>query len=189
LRVVAGLIYPVMPETAATMQRHLGMDPETPFFHLEQLKRWKVLAPGTQLPKTVALFPRIENAGPAAAESPGGEEAPPAGGDIKPEISIEDFSRVDLRVATVLKAEKIPRAKKLLRLELDVGQKRTVVAGIAEHYPPEELVGKQVIIVANLKPAKLMGVVSNGMVLAAVASKRVVLAALDKPVEPGTPLR
>jgi methionyl-tRNA synthetase len=189
LRVVAGLLYPVMPNTAATMQRHLGMDPGAPFFHLEQLKRWKVLAPGTRLPKTVVLFPRIESTGPAAAESPAGEEAPATGEDIQPEISIEAFSRVDLRVATVVKAEKIPRAKKLLKLELDVGQKRTVVAGIAEHYSPEELVGKQVIIVANLKPAKLMGTVSNGMVLAAVEPKRVVLAALDKPVEPGTPLR
>ena len=95
---------------------------------------------------------------------------------------------MDLRVATVIRAETIPRAKKLLKLEVDLGEKRTIVAGIAEKYKPEELIGKQIIIVANLKPAKLMGVVSNGMLLAAMEGKRCALATLDKETTPGTPL-
>ena len=86
-------------------------------------------------------------------------------------------------------AEKVPRAKKLLKLEVDLGQKRVIVAGIAEYYAPEELVGKQIIIVANLKPAKLMGILSNGMLLAAVDDTGATLAILDKPVDPGTALK
>ena len=109
--------------------------------------------------------------------------------DIKEEITLEEFSKVDLRVATVLQAERIPRAKKVLKIEVDLGHKRTVVAGIAENYTPEELIGKQVIIVANLKPVKLMGIVSNGMLIAAVDDSGPTVAVLDKPVEPGTPLR
>ena len=97
--------------------------------------------------------------------------------------------KVDLRVATVVKAEAVPRAKKLLQLEIDLGEKRTIVAGIAASYPPEELVGKQIIVVANLKPAKIMGILSNGMLLAAVDKQRTTLATLDGKVKPGTALR
>jgi len=109
--------------------------------------------------------------------------------DLKPEISIEDFGRVDLRAATVVNAEAVPRAKKLLKLEVDIGEKRTIVAGISGPYTPEDLVGKQVIVVANLKPAKLMGILSNGMLLAAVDDKIQGLATLDGKVKPGTPLK
>ena len=109
--------------------------------------------------------------------------------EIKPEISLDDFSRIDLRVATIVKAEPIPKAQKLLKLEVDIGQNRTLVAGIAEKYSAEELIGKQVIVVANLKPAKLMGVLSNGMVVAAVDDSGPTLATLEKPVAPGTPLK
>jgi methionyl-tRNA synthetase len=86
-------------------------------------------------------------------------------------------------------AEPIPKAKKLLKLEVDMGHKRTLVAGIAEKYTAAELIGKQVIIVANLKPAKLMGVVSNGMLVAAVDDSGPTLATLEKAVNPGTPLK
>ena len=109
--------------------------------------------------------------------------------DIKPEITLAEFGKVDLRVATVLRAEMIPRAKKLLKIEVDLGQKRTIVAGIAEKYAPEDLVGKQVIIVANLKPAKLIGILSNGMLIAAVDDSGPTFATLEKPVKPGTALR
>ena len=86
---------------------------------------------------------------------------------IKPEITIDDFAKIDLRVATVVSAQAVPRAKKLLQLEVDLGETRTIVSGIAGSYAPEDLVGKQVIVVANLKPAKLMGVLSKGMLIAA----------------------
>jgi methionyl-tRNA synthetase len=188
LRIISGLIYPVMPDTAAKMQKHLGLDPQEPFYLLDRLKTWKTIKPGTQLPKSTVLFPRVES-----AEKNGAQAAAPEKStrhpEIKPEITIERFSEVDLRVATVVKAEAIPRAKKVLKLEVDLGQKRIIVAGIAEKYAPEELVGKQVIVVANLKPAKLMGIVSNGMLVAAVDDSGPTLATLDKPLEPGTPLR
>jgi methionyl-tRNA synthetase len=109
--------------------------------------------------------------------------------EIKPEITLEEFSRIDLRVATVVHAEPIPKAKKLLKLEVDMGHQRTLVAGIAEKYTAEEMIGKQVIVVANLKPAKLMGVVSNGMLLAAVDDSGPTLATLEKKLAPGTPLK
>lgn len=189
LRIISGLIYPIMPDTACTMQKHLGRDPEEQFYMMDTLKTWKITEPGTKLPKSVALFPRIDikqlNAQTPAEENPTGSKLSPP---LKPEITIETFSQVDLRVGTVIKAEPIPRAKKVLKLEVDIGEERTIVAGIAGTYTPEEMVGKQVIIVANLKPAKLMGVLSNGMLLAAVDKNEVVAAALDKPVKPGTPV-
>jgi methionyl-tRNA synthetase len=188
LRIISGLIYPVMPDTAKKMQKHLGLDPDDSFYHLNQLGTWKVLAPGTTLLKSVALFPRIETEK-AASDSAAPPQEEPAVLEIKPEITIEEFSRIDLRVATVVHAEPIPKAKKLLKLEVEMGHKRTLVAGIAEKYTAEELIGKQVIIVANLKPAKLMGVVSNGMVIAAVDDSGPILATLEKTVPPGTPLK
>ena len=188
LRIISGLIYPVMPDTAKNMQKRLGLKPDDSFYHLDHLKTWKAIAPGTALLKSVALFPRIEIGEKAPDSAPQTQEEP-AVLNIKPEITLDEFSRIDLRVATVVHAEQIPKAKKLLKLEVDMGQKRTLVAGIAEKYSPEDLIGKQVIIVANLEPAKLMGVVSNGMVIAAVDDSGPTLATLEKPVAPGTPLK
>ncbi len=188
LRLISGLIYPVMPETAARMQKHLGLDPETPFYDLQDLKRWASVPAGTGLPKTVMLFPRIETDPAPAAAAPG--TPPPAGAlAIKPEITLEDFQRIDLRIATVLSATPVPKAKKLLQLEIDLGERRTIVAGIAEHYSPESLVGRQVVVIANLRPAKLMGVISQGMLLAAGAEGGPVLIGPDAAVAPGTALR
>ena len=188
LRIISGLVYPVMPDTAKKMQRHLGLDPDDAFFLLDQLKTWKRIAPGTKLLKSVALFPRIELEE-AAPDSTSPAQKGPSVLEIKPEITLEQFSRIDLRVATVVHAEPIPKAKKLLKLEVDMGHNRTLVAGIAEKYTAEEMIGKQVIVVANLKPAKLMGVVSNGMLLAAVDDSGPTLATLEKKLAPGTPLK
>ena len=188
LRIISGLIYPVMPSTAKNMQKHLGLKPDSSFYHLDRLKTWRTIPPGTALLKSVALFPRVEIEE-KAANSVRRTQADPAVLNIKPEITLDEFSRIDLRVATVVHAEQIPKAKTLLKLEVEMGQKRTLVAGIAEKYAPEDLIGKQVIVVANLKPAKLMGVVSNGMVVAAVGESGPTLATLEKPVTPGTPLK
>ncbi len=186
LRIVSGLIYPIMPDTAATMQKHLGQNPEEPFYMLDRLKKWKMLAPGTQLPKGITLFPRVElkKETVATPEPPKAEMIP-----IKPEITLEQFSQIDLRVATVLEAEAIPKAKKLLKLTVDMGEKRTVVAGIAVNYKPQDLIGKQVLILANLKPAKLMGIVSEGMILAATDDKGCAVPTFERNVVPGTPLK
>jgi methionyl-tRNA synthetase len=186
LRIISGLIYPVMPDTAKTMQRHLGQDPEAPFFKLKALKSWKGLLPGIQLPKTITLFPRVElkKPEPEAEKSAGGLNPP-----LKAEITIDAFAKIDLRVATITKAEAIARAKKLLQLTVDMGgETRTIVSGIAGNYAPDALVGKQVVIVANLKPAKLMGVLSKGMLLAASDAEGLSIIGLDTPMAPGTPV-
>ena len=188
LRIISGLVYPVMPQTAVSMQNHLGLDSQQDFFLLDRLRSWGSLPPTTQLLKTVTLFPRIESKvhEPATEKS---AAANPSQIEFKPTISIDEFSRIDLRVAKVLKAEALPRAKKLLKLEIDVGEKRTIVAGIAASYSPEELEGKQIVLVANLKPAKIMGVLSNGMLLAAGGTQDTVVATFDKDLKPGTPLQ
>lgn len=188
LRVVSGLIYPVMPETAATMQKHLGMDAEKPFYRIREIREWPQIPPNQVLPKAVSLFPRIDPEtilGPAAS----GETHEPAA-PIEPEIGFEEFSRIDLRAATVLKAEKIPKADKLLKLEIDLGDHtRTIVAGIAKFYTPDELIGKSIVVLANLKPAKLMGVESKGMLLAAVEKNACSVAVLDREMPAGARLK
>nr|MDJ0874873.1 methionine--tRNA ligase subunit beta [Desulfobacterales bacterium] len=131
-----------------------------------------------RLPKSTTLFPRVEMAPPAPSEDQGAS-SPALSPELRAEIAIDDFAKVDLRVATVIKAEPIPKAKKLLKLEVDMGERRTIVSGIAQHYKPEDLVGRQVIIVANLKPVKLMGVESRGMLLAAVDGANCTLATMD----------
>ena len=185
LRIVSGLIYPVMPDTAKKMQTHLGLDPQKPFYHFDVINTWKTLEPGTIIPKAISLFPRIDTPASATGQlDRDSSDSTPAA--IKPEIPIEIFSQIDLRIGTVTNAEAIPKAKKLLKLEVDIGESRTIVAGIAEHYSPPELIGKQVIIVANLKPTKLMGVLSRGMLLAAVDDDQCTLATPDKKTKPGT---
>ncbi|MBW1740328.1 MAG: methionine--tRNA ligase [Deltaproteobacteria bacterium] len=187
LRIIAGLIYPMMPRAARLMQAHLELPSGDAFQKLEDLKVWGRTIPGTKLPKTVTLFPRI------VLDEPGNrarETVKPAGTSpaAKPEISMKVFEQMDLRVATVLHAEPVPRSQKLLKLKVDVGEERTIVAGIAESYQPEDLIGKQVVIVANLKPAKLMGILSRGMALTAADKDTCRLITVDGPCEPGTPL-
>jgi methionyl-tRNA synthetase len=114
--------------------------------------------------------------------------ASPAAGD---KITIDDFMKVDLRVAKVLTAEKVPNSRKLVKLSIDLGtEQRTLVAGIAEAYEPEQLVGRTIVMVFNLKPAKLMGIESNGMVLAASPDGgKPTLVGFDAEVAPGTRVR
>jgi methionyl-tRNA synthetase len=186
LRVVAGLIEPVMPDTAPRIRKMLGIEPQT--WHQLQHER---LRPGTRLGTTEPLFPRIEKTveelrqmadqehsapPPIAAHvptEPGTTNVEPATRSVEPatageRISIDQFMNVELRTAKVIAAEAVPKSKKLIKLQVDLGsEQRTILAGIAEAYQPESLIGRTIVIVANLKPAKLMGIESNGMVLAA----------------------
>jgi len=187
LRIIAGLIYPIMPGTAETMLTHLGMEPEPAAFKLDCLKNWKTIQPGLKLPKSVALFPRIDPEIHQISTHTDSDSARLSVA-IKPEISIEEFRKVDLRVATVIQAQRVPRANKLLKIEIDLGEKRTIIAGIAENYDPDDLVGKQIIVVANLKPAKIMGILSNGMLIAASEKGKTAVATLDGTITPGIPL-
>jgi methionyl-tRNA synthetase len=125
--------------------------------------------------------------GEGAAAKQGAKQGAPAPQEpIAPRISITDFAKVDLRVAEILAAEKLPKSRKLLKLTVRVGEEsRTVVAGIAEAYAPETLVGRKIVVVANLEPATLMGVESNGMVLAGSGDGTLALLAPDKDLPPG----
>lgn len=187
LRVASGLIYPVMPDTAATMQKHLGLNPEEPFYTLDRLKNWNPVPSNSHLPQPISLFPRIEKKTSGIRNEQKGIKMTRIP-KIKPEIGIEAFQKIDLRIATIVRAEKVPKAKKLVQLEIDMEEPRTVVAGISESYQPEDLVGKQVIVVANLKPAEIMGIHSNGMVLTAIDDGNIVLLTPDRPTGTGTPI-
>jgi len=186
LRVISGLIYPVMPDTSANMQKHLGMNPDENYYRLEILKKWGTIKSGIKLPKSVTLFPRVDlKKNELYSGENSSEKILP---DLKPEISMEEFNKVDLRIATVVHAEVIPRAKKLLKIEVDSGKKLTIVAGISEGYNPDDIIGKQVIVVANLKSAKIMGILSKGMLLAGFDGNICALGTVDKKIKPGTSL-
>ena len=179
LRFVAVFISPFMPRTAEKIQGQLGIaGPGNQT--MPSLKEWGGLAPGGQVRKGEALFPRIE-------DNLKGEEKE----KMEPAalISMEEFQKMDLRVGKILAAENIKKSDKLLKLRVDIGEERTVVAGIARYYKPEELVGKTVIILANLQPTKLMGVESQGMVLAADGADGVILATFDKEAKVGSKVR
>jgi methionyl-tRNA synthetase len=138
--------------------------------------------------KVSGLFPRIDTKAPHPGPLPRGERE--SSGTLSGKIPISDFQKVDLRVAEVLGAERVPKSKKLLKLTIRVGEEtRTLVAGVAEHYEPAGLVGRKVVIVANLEPATLMGVASNGMVLAASHEGTVSLLTVDKDVPSGSKVK
>lgn len=183
LRIIAILIAPFVPVTAPKIYEQLGLGKPESFFMADAV--WGKLAAGTKVQKGEPLFPRIEvtEAGETViaatkktaakaikAEAPKAEakkEAKPAAA-ADGEITIDDFTKIDLRVATVIAAERVPKTDKLIKLQVKIGdEERTIVSGIAQHYEPENLIGKNVIVIANLKPAKLRGIESRGMVLAA----------------------
>ena len=195
IRLIAVLVHPVMPRAAGRILRMLGLlDRDPGAGDLE----WGRLEPGSALGAIEPLFPRIEKAAdPAAKEKtlPDNNGPPPpatqaAAPPVPDRIDIADFARIELRAAIVTASEKVEGSKKLVKLQVDLGtEKRQVVAGIAESYAPETLVGKKVVIVANLKPAKLMGVESNGMVLAASVDGKAVLCTFDADVPPGAKVK
>lgn len=183
LRIIAILIAPFVPVTAPKIYEQLGLGNPESFFMADAV--WGKMATGTKVQKGEPLFPRIEvtEAGETViaatkktaakaikAEAPKDEakkEAKPAAAAAG-EITIDDFAKIDLRVATVVAAERVPKTDKLIKLQVKIGdEERTIVSGIAQYYEPENLIGKNVIVIANLKPAKLRGIESRGMVLAA----------------------
>lgn len=189
LRIIAGFIQPIMPETASTMVRRLGVGDSSSSQLFEAVCTWGLLKPGTRLEPPITLFPRIE----VQPKTDNRKTEPPkmTPTESRPEITIDHVKALDLRVATVTAAERIPKANKLLRLTVSLGnaEQRTIVAGIASSYEPEALVGKQIVVVTNLKPTKLMGVESQGMLLAAASEAGSSVLTVDKPVLPGTGIR
>ena len=178
LRVCAALLYPVMPEKMLAIRKALGMTDSIP--QLEKLTQFGVLQPGSEVTQPSALFPRIA---PPKTEDPPKKEKKPVSTEAKsPEgvITYDDVMNVKLRTAKILEAEKVEGADKLLKLQVEVGdEKRQLIAGIAEHYSAEEVIGKTIVIVANLKPAKIRGVESQGMLLCASIGKELKLVTVD----------
>jgi methionyl-tRNA synthetase len=191
LRIIALLLFPFMPHTAASMWRQLGIQDEIATQHLATAMVWGGTRPGTPIQPGVQLFPRIEAGRPLpTAEHTATVAAGPTMEAASAMVSFEDFQKLDLRVGRIVTVEPVPKANKLLKLTVDVGQEqRTVVAGIAANYSPEALVGKSIILVANLAPRTLRGVESQGMVLAAESDGQIVLASFDTPVHPGSKVK
>ena len=184
LRIVCGLLYPVMPESTAKIWSQLGMTSAIQSVCIADL-HWGRLEAGQKIGSVSGVFPRLEakssidkiqeleikekerQAGLFAASSAAAAATPKTDGAGK--ISIDDFAKVEMRVGMVLGAERVKGADKLLHLKVDIGEEapRTLVAGIAEAYAPEQIIGRKVVIVANLQPRKLRGIESNGMIVAA----------------------
>jgi methionyl-tRNA synthetase len=182
LRVAAVLLAPFLPETPGRIWHQLGLEGAPAAWGDAA---WGGLRPGIRVRPGEPLFPRIDvrasDAGPAGV---------PARIDAPSRVSIDDFRKAELRVARVLAAERVPKADRLLRLEVDLGtERRQIVAGVAQHYGPEELVGRQVVVVANLEPTTIRGVRSEGMLLAASHEGGLALVRPDAEVPPGSQVR
>ncbi|MGE7925258.1 methionine--tRNA ligase [Viridibacillus arvi] len=200
LRQIAVMIQPFMTIAPKQIMEQLGLD--------EELLAWDTLDTFGAIPsgkkvieKGVPIFPRLDNevevgyireqmqGSVKPIEEPKKDAVAKKEEDV-PEISFDDFMKVDLRVATVTACEKMPKADKLLKLQLELGyEQRQVVSGIAEYYKPEELVGRKVIVVANLKPVKLRGELSQGMVLAGSKDGVLTLATVDEKLENGAKVK
>ena len=217
VRIATMLLGPAMPDLPAKVWAQSGHDPQS-CRTWEQLA-WGGTKAGQKVQKGPGLFPRIDweeraekevDFGAAAKEAKAGRESKGAGSDgngerkdtgspdsshaaskeAKPLIDYDTFGQVELRVAQVLACERIPKADKLLRLEIAIGEeKRQLVAGVAQYYEPEQLVGKKVAVVANLKPARLRGVESQGMLLAASAGDRLEVITLPEDMPSGARIK
>jgi methionyl-tRNA synthetase len=160
LRIVSGMLYPVMPGKMASLRETLGVVDVEP--DPDKVGQWGVLKPGVSVGKLASLFPRIAvekvPTAPAIVEKPEGIM----------QIGYDDFEKVELKTARIVEAEKVEGADKLLQLQIEIGEEtRQIVAGIAQHYEAGDLVGRTIVVVSNMKPAKIRGIESNGMLLAA----------------------
>lgn len=202
LRIISVVLTPFMPATPSGIRYQLGMNEDSVIW--DDAKSFALIPSGVTVRKGDPLFPRLDVAeeiaqlmalmgGEVRTERKEDGEGLPAVTDAAPEldileqITIDDFGKIDLRVARVIAAERIEKADKLLKLQLDLGgETRQVVSGIAKHFTPEQLIGQQVILVANLKPVKLRGVESHGMILAASQGDALTLATVARTIAEGS---
>jgi methionyl-tRNA synthetase len=202
VRIAAILLLPTMPSSAAEILRRVGEERPASDLRLDDA-HWRAEGERT-ISKGEALWPRLEAkepemtenrpdipASPAVTTSSPAAPTPAAAPAVDERLSIDDFMKIQLRVAKVIAAEKVPNSRKLMKLQVDLGtEQRTIVAGIAEAYEAEQLVGRTIAVVANLKPAKLMGVESNGMLLAASPDDgKPELVTFENAPAPGTRIR
>jgi methionyl-tRNA synthetase len=192
LRIAAICLSPVMPEKTTELLARLGQPIEE--FQLDPHCVWGRLREGTRITEGPPLFPRIpEDELPALlpeilGTSDKGEKVKPTPAEkkVEEEITIDDYSRAKLVVARVLSAERLPKSDKLVKMQIDLGSEtRQIVAGIAEHYTPESLIGMSIVVVTNLKPMKLRGEESRGMLLAAISGDKLALLTVDKDIPSG----
>jgi len=177
LRFLSILLSPFMPGASSKIQEQIGISGKLAGQTYADLE-WGRTPSGIPLGKVKPIFPRIE------------VEVKQAEKPAESEVGIDDFKKIDLRVVEVLSAEAVEGTDKLVRLVVDIGSgTRTVVAGIAQDYSPMDLIGKKVVLVANLKPAKVRGIESQGMILAAVGKKDLSIVTIDKDVPSGTKVR
>ncbi len=191
LRIISALFYPLLPNKCLRIRELLGLSGNDLTPSLNRTKTWGVLKPGTKVGKPESLFPRIQTGIERTDARPSGR-----GESIKdetrkeeaiPEVAFEEFSKLDFRVAEVKEAQKVKGAAKLLKLKIDLGsEQREIVAGIAQAYSPQEMIGKNVVVVTNLKPAKIRGIESKGMLLAAIDGETLSLVGVDKNVQKGS---
>lgn len=201
IRIVSVLLLPFMPRTPARIWHQLGISQMSELHTWQSVQEFGALPSGVKTVPGELLFPRLELTGEGGAPVrqatkkdkpvPQSKEANVVNATEDGLITIDEFARVDLRVAQITAAQRIEGADKLLQLKVDIGgEERQVVAGIAKHYQPESLVGKRVLFVANLKPAKLRGIRSEGMLLAASdAEGNMVLATTEVPIAPGSKVK
>lgn len=191
---IAVVLKPIMPDTAEKMAAALGMSGSFATVTIDAVSDWGALPAGLVIDRGTQLFPRLEKKAAGEGTQVAGQgqarkKAPPAGGEGL--ITLDHFKAVELRVGEIVAAEKVAKSERLLKLTVMVEEERTIVAGIAAHYSPETLIGQRVIVAANLKPAKLMGILSHGMVLAAKedqadGTEKLVLATVAGPIAPGS---
>ncbi|WP_423800288.1 methionine--tRNA ligase [Neobacillus sp. SAB-20_R2A] len=199
LRRIGIFLQPFLTRTPNGVFKQLGMNDEA-LKTWESLETFGNIPSGTKVEKDAPLFPRLEIAEEVefiktkmqggTAPSPSAEEKKEEKPEELAEIAIDDFMKIDLRVAEVIQAEPIKKADKLLKLQLDLGyEKRQVVSGIAQYYKPEELVGRKVICITNLKPVKLRGELSQGMILAGSKDGQLSLATVDQTLPNGSKVK
>jgi len=180
LRIIAVLTLPFMPDSAGKIMEQLGIEDQAKE-DFQSIHHWGGIKVGQNIQQGNTLFPRVSTLVEEGPNSTDNVTAP-----FKPMIDFAEWQKVDLRTATIIAAERVPKSEKLVKLKVDAGEERTIVAGIGKDYGPADLVGKTVIIVVNLKPAKLMGIESQGMLLATGTADGLALLSVDGKPLPGT---
>jgi len=191
IRIVAVLCTPYMPTLPNKIYQQLGISDNKEVHCWDSAKKWGNIPYGVEINRGEPIFPRIQ---------PEEREIVQEKADNKPKqepkeeaanlIDISEFAKVELKIAEITAADKVEKADKLLKLKVSLGiEERTVVAGIAKHYEPDELVGKKVVLVTNLKPVTLRGITSQGMILAASKGKKLSLVTVEKDVPVGSKVK
>ncbi len=183
------MLSPFLPEAASGLFAQLGLPDRPDKLPAEAPTTWGQIPPGTKVRKPNPLFPRIvaEEEG----SEPSGKPKPKKKGasQKEKEVTIDQFDRFDLRAGRVLEAERVPNTEKLLKLTVDIGEKRTLVASIGKAFAPEAIEDQIVVVIANLKPVRIHGILSEGMLLAAGTDEALSLVTLSGHVAPGEKIR